>query len=98
MSLRGHNLKPCKSFMKTTSSRGHHNKYDNLVSGLEINRENQVIVGDITYYMVDSSLYFIFHFVDFYTLVVNRLIANVNMEGNNAEKNLRQIFTCNNRK
>lgn len=98
MSLRGHSLKPYKSYMKTTDSRGHHHKYDNLVSGLELNGENQVIVGDITYYIVHSSLYFIFHFVDYYTLEIKGLIANVNMEGINAEKTLRQIFTYNNKK
>lgn len=98
MSQRGHSLKPYKSYMKTTDSRGHHHKYDNLVSGLELNGENQVIVGDITYYGVYSSRYYIFSFVDYYTLEVKGLTANVNMQGVNAEKVLRQIFNYNGKK
>jgi len=47
MSMRGLALKPYKSYIKTTDSRGHYYKYDNLISGLEITEENKVIVGDI---------------------------------------------------
>jgi transposase InsO family protein len=95
MSARGFALKPYKSYMKTTDSRGHHYKFDNLISGMQVKGENQVIVGDITYYQNASELYYIFHFVDYYTLEVKGLVGSKNMEGINAEKCLRQVFDYN---
>lgn len=95
MSNRGYSLKPYKSYMKTTDSRGHHYKYDNLINGLELNAENQLIVGDITYFKPLFELYFIFHFIDYYTLEVKGILANTNMEGINAVKVLRQVFAYN---
>lgn len=98
MSARGYGLKPYKSYLKTTDSRGHHYKYDNLISGLKINGENQVIVGDITYYQNSTGLYYIFQFMDYYTLEIKGLIGSKNMEGVYAEKCLRQVFTYNNQR
>jgi len=95
MSNRGYSLKPYKSYMKTTDSRGHHYKYDNLINGLELNAENQLIVGDITYFKPFFELYFIFHFIDYYTLEVKGVLANTNMKGINAIKVLRQVFAYN---
>jgi putative transposase len=95
MSMLGYALKPYKSFIKTTNSRGTHYMYDNLISGKEINGENQIIVGDITYYQSNSDLYYIFHFRDYYTLEVKGLIGSKTMEGVYAEKCLRQVFTYN---
>jgi len=101
MSARGYALKPYRSFVKTTDSRGHHYKFDNLIEGLELDRPNQVIVGDITYYTYRSELYYIFQFVDYYTLEIKGLLASKNMEGVNSEKCLRQVIKynkCNNYK
>jgi transposase InsO family protein len=98
MSARGHALKPYRSYIKTTDSRGHHYKYDNIVFGLKLSSENQVIVGDITYFRAGLDLYYIFHFVDFYTLEVKGLIANTTMEGIYAEQALRQVITYNKKK
>lgn len=95
MSKRGYSLKPYKSYMKTTDSRGHHYKYDNLINELEINGDNQLIVGDITYFKPLFELYFIFHFIDYYTLEVKGILANTNMEGINAEKTIRQVLAYN---
>lgn len=95
MSARGYALKPYKSFIKTTDSRGHHYKFENLISGIEINNENHVIVGDITYYQNKDNLYYIFQFQDYYTLEVKGLLGSKNMEGINAEKCLRQVFAYN---
>jgi putative transposase len=95
MSARGYALKPYKSFIKTTDSRGHHYKFENLISGIEINTENQVIVGDITYYQNKGNLYYIFQFQDYYTLEIKGLLGSKNMEGINAEKCLRQVFAYN---
>jgi putative transposase len=95
MSARGYALKPYKSRLKTTDSRGHHYKFDNLVPGCQLNGSNQLIVGDITYYQNETGLYYIFHFKDYYTQEVKGLIGNKNMEGINAEKCLRQVFEYN---
>ncbi len=95
MSKLGHALKPYKSFIKTTDSRGYHYMYTNLISGKRINGENQVIVGDITYYQGRSGLYYIFHFQDYYTLEIKGLIGSKTMEGVYAEKCLRQVFSYN---
>lgn len=95
MSYRGYALKPYKSFIKTTDSRGHQYKFDNLISGKEVNGSNQVIVGDITYYMHSSGLYYIFHFADIYSLEIKGLLGSKNMEGENAIKCMRQIMKYN---
>ena len=95
MSERGFALKPYKSFTKTTDSRGHYYKFDNLISGIELDGENQVIVGDITYYQNRSGLYFIFQFMDYYTLEIKGLLGSENMEGIKAEKCLQQVFAYN---
>ncbi len=95
MSARGYALKPYKSFRKTTDSRGRHYKFENLISGIEINTENQVIVGDITYYQNKGNIYYIFQFQDYYTLEIKGLLGSKNMEGINAEKCLRQVFAYN---
>lgn len=95
MSERGFALKPYRSFIKTTDSRGHHYKFDNLITGIDISGENQVIVGDITYYQNRSGLYYIFQFQDYYTLEIKGLVGSNNMEGINAEKCLRQVFAYN---
>jgi len=97
MSLRGYALNPYKSFIKTTDSRGHHHKFDNLIEGLEITGENQVIVGDITYYQTGSELYYIFIFTDLYTLEVKGMVESKNMQGIHAERCLRQVTKYNNR-
>ena len=62
MSERGYALKPQKSYIKTTDSRGHYYKFANLISGISINNENRVIVGDLTYYQNQTGIYYIFHF------------------------------------
>jgi len=95
MSLRGLALKPIRSFIKTTDSRGHHYKFDNLISGIELNSENQVIVGDITYYRGNGQMYYIFQFRDNYTLEMKGLLGSENMEGVNADQCLKQVFAYN---
>jgi len=97
MSLRGHSLKPYRSYMKTTDSRGHQYKFDNLIEGKDVNGINRVIVGDITYYKNHESLYYIFTFTDIYTLEIKGSYGNKNMEGKNAERCLRQVMRYNNK-
>ena len=95
MSAIGYALKPNRSRFKTTDSRGHYYKFNNLISGLDLQRENQVIVGDITYYQNAGDLYYIFQFQDYYTMEIKGLIGSSTMEGINAEKCLRQVFDYN---
>lgn len=95
MSARGLALKPYRSYIKTTDSRGHHYRFDNLVSGINLRSENQLIVGDITYYQNTSGLYYIFQFQDYYTLELKGLLGSRTMEGINAEKCLRQVLKYN---
>lgn len=92
MSRMGYALRPYRSFIKTTDSRGHHHKYDNLIEGMSVTGSNQVIVGDITYYKVGSVVYFIFIFTDLYTLEIKGINGSKNMLGLNAEKCLRQVL------
>jgi len=95
MSMRGYALKPYRSYIKTTDSRGHHYKFDNLIAGITLNGENQIIVGDITYYQSISGLYYIFQFQDYYTLEIKGLLGSEDMKGENAEKCLQQVFSYN---
>ena len=95
MSARGHALTPYKSDIKTTDSRGKTYIFDNLIEGYKVNNENQVIVGDITYYQNQTGLYYIFQFTDYYTLEIKGLIGSKNMEGINADRCLRQVFKYN---
>lgn len=95
MSIRGFALNPVKSYIKTTDSRGRHYRFDNLISGTELNGENLAIVGDITYYQKRGHLYYIFQFLDYYTLEMKGLLGSRNMEGVNAEQCLRQVFAYN---
>jgi len=95
MSLRGYALKPHKSFLKTTDSRGHHHKYENLISGKEVNGANQVVSGDITYYPSAVGLFYIFSFTDLYTFEIKGIIGSKNMQGIHAEKCLRQVMKYN---
>lgn len=97
MSARGYALKPYRSHIKTTDSRGKFYIFNNLVAGYEINNENQVIVGDITYYQNGSSLYYIFLFSDYYTMEIKGIVGSTNMEGINAEKCLRAVYKYNNK-
>jgi putative transposase len=95
MSARGYSLKPVKSYIKTTDSRGHHNKFPNRASGLNLQSENQLIVGDITYYRNGEELYYIFLFRDYYTLEIKGMLGGKTMEGIYAEKCIRQVFSYN---
>ena len=65
---------------------------------MQLREDNQVIVGNISYYLSqDGTLYYIFHFIDYYTLELKGLIGNKNMDGVYAERCLRQVFAYNNK-
>lgn len=98
MSALGYALKPRKSFIKTTDSRGQHHKCDNLISGKTINGGNQIISGDITYFQSSIGLFYIFSLTDLYTLEIKGIIASRNMQAIHAEKCLRQVMRYNGKK
>lgn len=98
MSQRGYALKPFKSFIKTTDSRGHQHKFGNLIAGKKVNGANQIVSGDITYYQSSVGLFYIFSFTDVYTLEIKGVIASRNMQGIHAEKCLRQVLKYNDKK
>ena len=95
MSKRGLALKPVKSRIITTDSRGKHYRFGNLISGLSLQSENHVIVGDITYHKSRGVTYYIFQFRDYYTLEVKGLVGSKTMEGIYAEICLRQVMAYN---
>ncbi len=96
MSLRGYALKPYRSYIKTTDSRGYHYKFANMIGGKDIYGANHVIVGDITYYQSRAGLFYIFLFTDYYTLEVKGIGGSRNMQGIHAERCLRQVMNYNN--
>ncbi len=98
MSQRGYALKPYKSFIKTTDSRGHRHKFGNLISGKTVNGANQVISGDITYYQSTVGPFYIFSFTDLYTFEIKGIIGSKNMHAIHAEKCLRQVMKYNKKK
>ena len=98
MSHRGYALKPHKSFIQTTDSRGHQHKFGNLIAGKGLNGANQVVSGDITYYQSVVGLFYIFSFTDLYTLEIKGVNASRNMQSAHAEKCLRQVLKYNNQK
>ena len=95
MSVLGYSLKPYRSQFKTTDSKGYYYMFKNLIQGLEIRRENHVIVGDITYYQSYGKVYYIFQFRDYYTMEVKGLTGGSTLEGKHAERCLRQLFRYN---
>lgn len=95
MSKRGLALKPVKSRIKTTDSRGKHYRFENLISGLRLQSENHIIVGDITYHKSRGVTYYIFQFRDYYTLEVKGLVGSKTLEGIYAEICLRQVMAYN---
>lgn len=64
---------------KTSDGKGKES-YPNLVNGLEIKDINKVVVGDITYYMVEGKWHYVFTLKDVYSQNILGLQASKNME------------------
>lgn len=80
-------------FVTTKSSKQSWN-YKNLISGLEINRINQVIVGDITYIRHHGKRHFFFSEIDVYSgRIVGWTLAN-NMKAERATEALDMVMQC----
>ena len=76
---RGLLVKRSKKWTKTSDGLGKEN-YPNLISGIGINGINQVIVGDITYYPLESYHAYIFTLKDAYSQRILGLLPSVTME------------------
>jgi putative transposase len=71
--------KPVKKWIKTSDGLGKES-YKNLINGLELNNINQLIVGDITYYPLESQMSYIFTLKDIYSQRILSLIPTLKME------------------
>jgi len=87
MSARGYALPPVKKWIKTTDSRGHFGKCENLIKGLLLCGPNQLVVGDISYF----KDYYIFSLTDAYTLEIVALRGSTDMQSIHAERCLKDI-------
>lgn len=67
MSEYGLSLAPYKTRMITTQSCARSRQYKDLCKELEINRINQLIVGDLTYLMFKGFVYYLFLLTDVYS-------------------------------
>lgn len=56
-----------RKWIKTTDSRGKMHIYANLTNGLKVHNINELIVGDLTYFMHRKSIYYIFLLTDVYS-------------------------------
>jgi len=79
----GLSIKKKKRRIVTTDSHGS-KRYPNLINGLVLNGINQVIVADITYYIPDNQVFYIFTLKDVYSQYTLSLRASDNMKAFNA--------------
>jgi putative transposase len=61
-------------------------KYENLTNGLILNDINQLIVGDITYFGIGGTFYYIFTLKDVYSQRILELIPSEDMKAISALK------------
>lgn len=64
----------------------------NLINGLTLNGINQVISGDITYFILKNKTYYIFTLKDMYSKRIVGLYGSDNMLAINAVKTLKQVI------
>lgn len=65
---------------------------ENLINGLKINNINQVISGDITYFILKDKLYYIYTLKDMYSKRIIGLYGNDNLKASNAIIVLKQAI------
>jgi len=80
----GYGVKRIKNYRKTTIA-GHVN-YPNLIEGLYVDRPNQVVQSDITYFDLNGKFYYIVFIIDVYTKMIlgyqvsNHMRAEANLK------------------
>lgn len=68
MSSEGFTIGRKRKWIKTTDSRGKKHLYPNLTNGIKILGINELVAGDLTYFMNSSGLYYVFLLTDIYSL------------------------------
>lgn len=68
MSREGMTIGRKRKWIKTTDSRGMKHLYPNLTNGIKILGINKLVVGDMTYFINTSGLYYVFLLTDVYSL------------------------------
>ena len=68
MSREGLTIQRSRKWIKTTDSRGHQHVYPNLTNGLKVLGVNELVVGDLTYLINSSGVYYLFLLTDVYSL------------------------------
>lgn len=92
MSSLGMALEVKRKWIRTTDSRGGGPVYPNLTNGLKINNINQLIVGDITYFLNETGTFYISMLTDVYSMRIVGSIASDNMMATNNYRILKQMF------
>lgn len=68
MSCEGLTIGRKRKWIKTTDSRGKKHIYPNLTNGIKILGINKLVVGDLTYFINTSGMYYVFLLTDVYSL------------------------------
>lgn len=68
MSSEGLTVSKKRKWIKTTDSSGYKHIYPNLTNGLKVMGINELVVGDMTYFMNSSGLFYLFLLTDVYSL------------------------------
>lgn len=94
LSREGMSLPVVRVKIVTTKSSKRSWNYKNLISGLEIDRINQVIVGDITYIKHHGKRYFFFSEIDVYSGRIVGWSLATDMKAERAEEALDMVIRC----
>ena len=89
----GMNVRKSRPQVPKTSDGKGKKTYPNLTNGLVLNGINQLIVGDITYYMVDGGWHFIFCLKDVYSQFILCLLPSKNMKAEQAVVSLKRCIS-----
>lgn len=92
MSTKGLTVALARKRIITTDSRGGGPVFPNLTNGLRINNINQLIAGDITYFICDRGTYYISMLTDVYSMRILGARASDNMMALNNYLVLQTMF------
>ena len=80
------------NFCRTTKSQ-HQLYFPNLIEGLELNKINQVVQTDITYYRIGEKFYYLVFIIDVYSRRIVGYAVNKTLEAEGNIKALKRMFT-----
>ncbi len=91
MAQNGLTILPKRKWIRTTT--GLYEDSDvNLINGLEISNMNEVVVGDITYLILDRTTYYVFTLKDAYSKAIVGLFGSERMLAADAQMALKQLI------